>query len=209
MNPLGKKIIAVAACASVLLLAYYGSCLPLRKSQTFIGAMRRMATFRSFSDFTEAFSGPLNMPSPIGQEELVRNVANHVLGFVERNRDRPELVRAFVDYVEAYFEPIIARGRGMSFEQNLYLLGILNEFAFVQTKEARYFAAAKRYYGLGRELGPKRPQTLYGMFDIYRMENNAAGAREVGEQILEQWPDDERTRAALAEFLAKFPSPPQ
>jgi hypothetical protein len=91
----------------------------------------------------------------------------------------------------------------MSFGQNLYLLGALNEVALVKTRDPKYLVAAKRYFLMGLERGPKRPQFLYGMFDVYRAEGDVVKTQEIANQILAQWPTDERTRQALAEFLER------
>lgn len=202
MNPIAKKIIGISATVFILLLAYYGTYLPLRKSQAFIGALRSLNSVRSLADFERAVSVPLDMPSPIGQEELVRNASNIVLNLIQQN-DRPELVSELVNYIGSYYRPIIDRGRGMSFEQNIYILGALNEMAYIKTKQAKFLEAAKDYFDKGLKLGPKRPQFLYGLFDIYRMEGNVSGAKTVAEQILRQWPNDEKTRSSLADFLSK------
>ncbi len=208
-NPLIKKIIAAAAVIFILYIAYYGSFLPLRKSQTFIKTLKGLQTIRSYEEFEKAFSVPINMPSPIGQEELVRNTSNIVLNLLQRGGGNPELAAALVDFLERYFNPILERGRGMSFEQNLYILGAINELAFFQTNQVKYLLAAKNHYSQGLELGPRRPQFLYGMFDIYRIEGDIPQAKAIAERILGQWPNDTRTKDALAEFLAKSQAPVQ
>lgn len=207
MAPAIKKVVGIALALCILGIAYYGSYLPLKKSKAFIQTLRSLSTARSFGDFTKAMSIPLNIPSPIGQEELVRNLGNIVLGVVERSGSPPELIAGSIEYLESYYRPIIERGRGMSFSQNLYLLGVTNQLAFANTKQIKYFEAAKRYYEDGLRLGPGRPQFLYGVFDIYRTENNVPRAKQVGEQILSQWPQDERARRGLEDFLKTRSAP--
>jgi hypothetical protein len=208
-NPLIKKIIAAAAIIFILYIAYYGSFLPLRKSQAFIKTLKGLQTIHSYDEFEKAFSVPLDIPSPIGQEELVRNTNNIVLNLLQRGGGNPELVISLVDFIERYYKPILERGRGMSFEQNLYVLGAINELAFFQTKQTKYLLAAENHYSQGLELGPRRPQFLYGMFDIYRIEGNVPQAKAIADRILKQWPNDTRTRDALADFLAKSQAPAQ
>jgi hypothetical protein len=91
----------------------------------------------------------------------------------------------------------------MSFEQDMYVMGAMNEFAFVKTKDVKYLNAADYYYSKGLELGPKRPQFLYGMFDIYRIVGDVNNAEKIAGQILSQWPGDDKTRAAFNDFLNK------
>jgi hypothetical protein len=202
MNSALKKILAVLAAVFILSVAYYGSYLPLRKSQAFIDALRNLRSAKSLAEFEQTISTPLDMPSPIGQEELVRNSANVILGLVRQN-DKPEIIAEVVSYIENYYKPVIDRGVGMSFEQNLYILGAINEMAFVKTKDVKYFAAAKKYYSEGLGLGPKRPQFLYGMFDIYRIEGNVDGVKAIAGQILSQWPGDDSIKQGLSSFLSQ------
>ena len=112
-------------------------------------------------------------------------------------------MKSLSDYLTSYYDPIITYGRGMSFGQNLYLLGAINELAFVQTKQLVYLQAADTYYNKGHDLGPKRPQFLYGLFDIYRMEGNSDKVKATVDQILAQWPNDTKTRGAYEEYLKK------
>jgi len=202
MKPLIRKIIAVLAAAFILSVAYYGTYLPMRKSQIFISTLKGLRSAKTIEDLVRALSVPLDAPSPIGQEELVRNTSNIFLNLVQQN-DKPDVVSASINFVENHYRPIIDRGRGMSFEQNLYILGVINETAFIKTKEIRYLEAAKNYYIQGSRLGPKRPQFLYGLFDIYRAVGDVENTKKIGEQILSQWPDDERTSKGLSDFLGK------
>ena len=201
-NPVLKKIIGIVVPLFILWAAYYGTFSPLRKSQIFIDTLRGINSAHSLSDFEKAMSVPLDYRSPVGQEELVRNTANMVLGIVQQNSD-PKLIEEAVNYIENYYKPIIDRGHGMSFEQNLYILGAINEMAATKTSEVRYLEAAQKYYSKGLALGPKRPQFLFGLFDVYRMEGDVKNSIEIGQQIMNQWPTDTRTPAALDDFLAR------
>lgn len=203
MNNTAKKITALAAVALIAGIAAYGSYLPLRKAQNFIAALQSLqapATHAtSIQDLESRLSVPLDYPSPIGQEELVRNMANSILVFVQRGSDATstsELIR----YLHSYYDPIIARGVGMSFGQDIYLMGAINEIAFAHTGNPSYLGAAERYYAEGNGLGPNRPQTLYGLFDVYRAEGNVAGTEAVAQKILANWPADTGIRTAVAQF---------
>jgi hypothetical protein len=199
MKPWIKQAIAVAAAVFLLALAYYGSYLPFRKSQLFIAALRSLNAIRSLNDFKAAFDKPLKAPSPIGQEELVRNMGSTVINVIisTQNDDPKDLIAALVEYLEEYYRPIMERRNGMSFTQNLVVLAAANQEAFIRTGEPRYFEAAKRYYEEGLRRGPDRPQFLYGVFDMYRLERNAEGIKRIGERILKNWPTDDRVRNAI------------
>lgn len=194
-----RKIIAVLAILILILVAYYGSYLPLQKSRGFILAMRSLGPSPTLADFEKIFSRVLDTPSPIGQEELVRQVGSIVLNIVQQNND-PQAIKKVIALTDKYYEPIIRRNRGMSFSQNLYILGSINELAFLKTREPAYFNSAKNYFLKAVEFGPNRPQALYGAFDIFRLEGNIEGVKKTADKILEQWPSDEKTRALLAEF---------
>ena len=192
-----KKSIAAAVGVFFLLVAYYGSYLPLKKSLVFIAALRQADAITSFDEFAEVFSAPLEVPSPIGQEELVRNVGQNILGIVQQTDD-PRLIDAVHQLLDKYYAPIIAHGKGTNFAQNVFILGTINEVAYRKTGEARYLEAAERFYLKGLELSPARPQFLYALFALYGGLGRHDEARRIGEQILTQWPTDERTREALS-----------
>lgn len=194
-----KQSIAVLAALVILFIGYYGSYLPYRKSHAFIVTLGgRIGTLK---DLKQKFGEVLDMPSPIGHAELTRNFANTGFSVIEQVRESPEAIRSLMDYIETRYRPLIERGRGMSFLQDLFLLGTLNREAFARTGDVRYLEAAKKYYREGYAIGSTRPQFVYGLFDLYRMENNVPKVKEMAEQILRLWPTDEATRNALEEFL--------
>lgn len=203
MNEPHLKIFGVIAIGFLIFAAYYGSYLPMRKSQIFINSLRSIRSVSSLEEIEKIISVSLDRPSPVGQEELVRNFTNVALDLASRTDD-PTVVFQIMDFVEGYFGPIIKREKGMSFGQDLYLLGALNEVAFLKTKDQKYFERSKFYFEKGHELGPRRPQPLYGLLDIYRIEGNVQKVQETANQILSQWPDDERTKLVLADFLARI-----
>lgn len=197
-----KQTIAVAASLGILAVAVYGSYLPMRKAQMFIGTLQSFQTqpVNSLKDLEDRLSVPLDYPSPIGQEELVRNTANSVLSFVQRGTDATSTAE-LISYLRKYYDPIIARGKGMSFEQDLYLLGAINEVAYTKTGDRTYLQAAAQYYSEGVRLGPNRPQPLYGLFDVYRFAGDATDTVAVAQRILTLWPTDQNVKAGLAQAL--------
>jgi hypothetical protein len=198
MSTTFKQSAAVVASVLILVVAWYGNYLPLQKSQNFITATRNVENARTFDQFIATMSVPLDSGGPIGQEELVRNLTSVVLNVLRSPSGKDaRLTDAILKYVHKYYDPILARGRGMSFEQDLYLMGLANQIAFTQTKNEVYYNAALSYFLYGNKLGPQRPQTLYGLFDLYRLTNNKAGMQAVGAQILQLWPNDPTVRQIL------------
>jgi hypothetical protein len=198
-----KQMIAVILTAAILAVAWWGSYAPMRKAELFIATLQSLQTTpaSSLQDLETRLSAPLDYSSPVGQEELVRNMANNVLSFVQHSTDATTTSQ-LVNFLHHYYDPIIAQGKGMSFNQDLYLLGAIHETAFVQTRNPQYLFAAQQYYEAGLTLGPDRPQALYGIFDVYRFEGNVASATAVGEKILTLWPTDQNISQALAKLSA-------
>ncbi len=199
MSDAVRKTIALVASAALLGIAYYGSYLPLQKSEAFIAALRRAPTFQSLQDFQSTFNEVLAMPSPIGQEELVRNLSNMVLNVISANGQNLDLTSNMVQYIEGHFRPIMESGRGMSFTQNLYVLGNINQLAFIKTHDSRYLEAARQIYLAGYARGEKRPQFLYGLIDVYRLSGDANGILGVSGKVLALWPTDERVSQLVAD----------
>ncbi len=203
-----KGTIVIIVSAAILAIAAYGTYLPLAKSQVFIATLQSFQTQppSSLRDLEARLGAPLDYPSPIGQEELVRNTANSILGFLQRGPDATTTA-ALVGFLNTYYDPIIVRGRGMSFGQDVYLEGAVNEIAFAQTGNLAYAQDSIKYYSLGHELGPDRPQVLYGLFDMYRAIGDVANTKMIASEILANWPSDTRVAQSLAQFLSASSTP--
>jgi hypothetical protein len=202
MTQTTKQVIAVVISILVLGVAAYGSYLPMRKAQIFIATLQGLQSspVSSLNELQTRLAVPLDYPSPIGQEELVRNTANNILGFISQGAD-PTSTAVLVSFLANYYDPIIARGKGMSFGQDLYLMGAIEEMAFAHTGNPSYLLASQKYYEEGVELGPNRPQALYGLFDVYRAEGNMQSTTAIGEKILSNWPTDTSIAGSLQTFL--------
>lgn len=205
-NRSAKQLIAIVGSAFILAVAYYGSYLPYAKSSSFITAMRLLRDTRTLADFESTIREPLDIPSPVGQEELVRNTGSIVLNIIQSPGAQPNIVKEAVGFLREYFDPIIARKKGMSFGQNAYVLGLIHSAAFDRTHEVGYLQQAQQYYQLGVELGPNRPQSLYGLFGIYRAAGASAPALEIGTKIITLWPTDEKTKAIVEQIKALPPA---
>jgi hypothetical protein len=209
MSSTTKQIIAVILSILVVGVAVYGSYFPMRKAEIFIATLQGLQSqpVSTLNELESRLAIPLNYTSPIGQEELVRNTANNILGFISQGAD-PTSTAVLVSFLDSYYAPIIARGKGMSFGQDLYLMGAINETAYAHTGNQAYLAAAQKYYEEAVTLGPNRPQSLYGLFDVYRAEGNVASSTAVGEKILSNWPTDTSIAQALQSLLKATTSVP-
>jgi hypothetical protein len=173
----------------------------MRTAQMFITTLQGLQTQQgeatSLQDLENKLSVPLDYPSPIGQEELVRNMANSVLSFVQEGGGATS-TEELISYMNSYYDPILSQGKGMSFGQDLYLEGAINEIAFAETGDPTYLQAAQQWYLEGNQLGPNRPQPLYGLFDVYRAEGDTTDTIAVGTTILKNWPSDTSIQQAMA-----------
>jgi hypothetical protein len=200
-----QRVAAIIIIAAIFGVAAWGSYMPMRKAQMFIATLQGLQTKQgqatSLQDLENKLSTPLDYPAPIGQEELVRNMANSILSFVQQSTDASS-TGALIGYLNSYYDPILNAGKGMSFGQDLYLEGAINEIAFANTGSPTYLAAAQKWYTEGVALGPNRPQALYGLFDVYRAESNATGTIAVGTTILHNWPTDTNIQKAMVAYEA-------
>ena len=202
MSSAVKRLIAIIASVLLLGVAYYGSYLPMKKSQAFIKGMRAMGNIQTIGEFQALFTEILAIPSPIGQEELVRHLTSSVAPFLG-NEKNTAVVPTVVQFIEDQYRSIMGRGTGMSFTQNIFVLATMYQTAFVRTSDVRYLEAAQQNYLRGLELAPRRPQFLYGAFDVYRMAGDVQGVLDTKTNIMELWPDDERIGPAVDEFMRR------
>lgn len=202
MNTEIKRIIAIASALLVAVAIYWGSYLPYEKSIAFIEALRSVRDAKSLAEFENKLTPALDAASPIGQEEIVRNTASVVLSLVQSNGKQPEITKEVISFLRNYFDPIIEKEKGMSFLQDTYVLGLIHTTAYDQTGKKEYLEQARYYFELSQQLGPDRPQALYGLFGIYRVTGQKDKAIEVGEKIVRMWPTDARTTALLQQLKA-------
>ncbi len=197
-----KITIAVVISAIVIGVSFYGTYLPLRKSQVFINTLESFSTtpVSSIKDLEDRVAVPFDYSAPIGQEELVRNFAGNVLQFAQQAD--PTSTAELISFLNIYFKPILDRGKGMSFGQDLYLAGAINDVAYSRTGNPVFLADAFKYYLEGKALGPNRPQILYGLFDVYRAAGDVTNTKAIAQTILQNWPNDPRVGGDLQSFLA-------
>jgi tetratricopeptide (TPR) repeat protein len=202
MNQLPKQIIAISASFFILVMIFYGSYLPYKKSKTFISSLNTLSRtqIQNFEQFDKIVSSSLKINAPFGQEELIRQFLGIFPQFIIQN-ENPQVIDTLIKYIETQASPILDRGRGLSFNQDLYLATRLYLTAYEKTQDKKYLDQAKKYAELSYSLGPKRPQALYSLFNIYLLENNIEKAKEIGEKILTYWPEEESIRKEYENLL--------
>jgi hypothetical protein len=206
MDSTTKKIVAVFVSVLLFVIFIYGSYLPYHKSKLYIDGSRKAQTATTLVDFEAAIGPSLDATSPIGQNELVRNLGSMILTVVRNAGTNKDLAKAAIDYLNSYYKPIMDYGKGPSFSQDLYILGLINESAYLRTQDASYLTAAEGYYKEGYARGPKRPQFLYGLFDVDRFKGDEVASKQITEEILSYWPDDQTIKDQYQKFLEKVAS---
>ncbi len=191
-----KKVLAVIFSIFVFVVMYYGTYLPYNKSQLYIGFLQGLGDINSLVQLEKSADVALSAPSPVGQEELVRNFGNTALNILHQNPN-PQLSEAIVNFLMSYYAPIIENGRGINFTQNLLVVGTVYEIAGTNTKNSQYLDQAESYFKEGLALSPRRPQFLYNLFDLYLQEKKFADAQNIANQILTYWPGEPRIMAEL------------
>lgn len=191
-----KKVFAVIFSVFVLGIMYYGTYLPYNKSQLYISFLQNLNNINSLGQLESAASIPLDAPSPVGQEELVRNFSNVVVGLMNQNSN-PMLAEQLLNYMMSYYSPIIQSGRGINFAQNILIVGTAYQAAGTNAKNQDYLNQAENYFKEGLLLSPRRPQFLYSLFALYIQEKRFADAKDIMNQILTYWPNDPNVQKQL------------
>jgi hypothetical protein len=194
---------AVIGSLAIVGLMIYGSWLPYRKSQAYVTAARPAAD-KTLSDYLTLMDKAILAPSPIGKPELVRNLATTVASLMQETRIPNDVKKQMVAHLEEIYAPIIARGKGMSYGQDLYVLAVVNQRAFFALQDPAYFLAARRYAEEEYARDPKRPQTLYLLLTLYQMEGDKARVEEFAKTILSYWPDDKQVPVQVDAFLKRI-----
>lgn len=176
-----KKIVIVIITVLAALSIYFGSYLPLRKGRAYIGALRGMNTIRTVQDFKNIFSKPLDLYSPIGQEEIVKFLSNDLSGQFAKEGQPEEALRALINYIEPYM-----------FQNNVrHLLATARMYEAMWRHYNREddFKKAEEYYLKAYTIGPKLPPILFGMLNLYKNNGDTAKTQEIGAVIFNYWPD--------------------
>ena len=180
----------------------YGNYFPMKKSEAFISAMNSMqgGGIKTLNDFFRNMSVPLDIKSSVGEEEIVRQLMSISANLIQQN-DNSEVTNAIMEYTNIYTKPILERHKGLNFGQDLYLAGSLNLAAYQKTYDEKYLNAAKNYFEEFYAWAPNRPQPLYGLFDIYRIQNDKEKVKFFGDTIVKNWPNADDVKKVYEEFL--------
>ncbi|MBN2197935.1 hypothetical protein JW698_01960 [Candidatus Wolfebacteria bacterium] len=181
---LTKQILLLTLIVLVIWAIIFGSYLPLIKSRRFISALGSLSLIKTIEQFKTFFNRSLNFYSPIGDEEVTKFLVSDILSFVSDDNQSESGSRMLVDYIE----PRI-------FQDDVRHLLAMAQIYWILWEKYGYneadFEKAENYFKKAYVIGPKLPPVLYGMFDFYKAKGDVVTAKEIGEEILNYWPNDE------------------
>lgn len=202
MNPTIKKSIAFLFTVFILFLMYFGAYRPLKKSQLYIQAMVALQSgkIKSVKDFTDKFNSALKFYSPIGQDEVVSYYTGGILANVINQQANPQVVEVLIKDVEQWIEPIVKKGKGFGYSQNLYNFAMIYELAAEKLKSAEYLQKSVDLFYEGLKNSPNRKLFLKGLFSVCQLTGDNEKLKEIGEIILRFWPEDREIKEALGKL---------
>ena len=187
-----KQVIVVVAAGFIVYILYFGSFLPIRKSQKYIRARQTQIT--SLAQFDALYDGVLSYASPVGQDEIVSNYVSMLTEIIaeEKRKESPNetLIRHLVGKAEEWGEPIIERGVGFNFSQFIFNMANIYQGTMIAVPDRTYYQKGVELYRLGLEYSPDRQLFLYSLFDMYRFRGDNENARKIGERIVEVYKDE-------------------
>lgn len=184
-----KNIIVVVGIILAVLGVIFGAFLPLAKAKFYIGAFSRLQSVKTLEEFKKTFDVPLNFYSPVGQEEVVRFLANEILGKMIYAGQKEEISRDLILYVEPRVFPENSK--------HSLILATMYGRMFEIYGKGEYLEKAQENFQRLLALNPKSPQALHSLFVIYLRKGEFGKAKETGGTILRYWPEDERIKAIL------------
>ena len=185
-----KLIIITSLIIATLVAGIWGSVLPYRKAGLYSSLSGQISQGVTLEQFKDIFSFVLDAPSPIGRDEGVKMLMSRTIDVIAQTPNLPgEIVDELLRFNESYFEPILEAETGGNFAQTIMLAGALYQSAGIVAGNMSYFEKAKEYYEEGLRYSPRRPQFLYGLFDIYGALGDSDSAKRIGDEILKYWPD--------------------
>lgn len=178
----------ILASVIIILASYFliwGAVLPWNMAGNYIDALRSARQEKiSLDGFVDLFSGVLNYPSPVGQEEVVKFLSGDLKGMVA-NQEEP-VARALADFIDPYLFKTDVRHLLTRAEINYTLWKRFN-------KQEDFIKTAEAYQEAGK-IGTFLPQPLYGLYNIFLEGGQKDLAQRTGKEILRLWPTETRIK---------------
>lgn len=197
-----KEIISIFVIIIALVLIYTSAYLPYVKASLYIKALKEQTKATSVEEFITPMEKAFNFWSPVGQPEEIRffasNIASMLFSQKESTSSIPqEVAFALVDYTVKLLNSNPPGMKGLNYSQSLLLEASLLFTYGQRFNDFESLKKAEDLYKKGLELSPKRPQFLYGLLSIYLYENRKDDLKNVAQEILKYWPQDERVKQIL------------
>ena len=181
-NEIFKNFIIVGLIILAFLSIIFGSYLPLIKAQLFIDALGSVSQVKTVEEFEANFDKSFKYYSPVGDEEITKFLLNNIIQIVSQQNQSEAVDRKLTTYIEPYIFKNDVR----------HLLGgtQLYEILLTKYKHQEDIQKVESYIEVAYAIGPKLPPVLYNLLDIYRFTGQTQKAKQIGETILQYWPDD-------------------
>ena len=193
-----KQVIAVIVAATVVGAFYFGSYLPLRKSQMHIDAVLSLQSgkINTLEDFNNLFDPVLDFYSPVGQDEITQYYLGILANIINQQSDKT-VIDILARKAESRMAPILEKGKGFNFNQNLYTLGSIYKIVAIKFRDEGYYQKSVNIFQEGLKYSPNRLIFLRGLFDLYAAHGYNDKAREIGETILKYYPNEDTVKKLM------------
>lgn len=190
MNTSAKTTFLYLVCAAGILLAIlsvvYGSILPFMKARAYIRAVSSLGTIKSVQDMKATFDPAFELRSPVGGEELAKFTSNNLFGIVVNPSQGEAVARSVLDYIEPKMHQNNVR--------HLTIVGRMYFSLWMNYHKPEDLNKAEDYYLRAHDIGPRLPQPLYALFEIYHEKGDAVRMSQIGNTILSLWPEEKRIK---------------
>lgn len=175
----------IAGCILAVLGIVYGAILPMNRSQKYINGLQTLSSVKTTQEFKDKFRPSLEHPSPIGDEEIPKFLANDILNIVNQNKNE-DVRRDLISFIEPYMD----RGN----VRHLLVMAQMYIVVWQDSKKDADYAKAEEYLLEAKDIGPKLPPVLYTLINLYQAKGDKAKLKEVAQEILKYWPEDEQVK---------------
>lgn len=196
MSTTFKQLIATIIVITAIGMAYFGAYLPLRKGQMQIDAVINLQSgkVRNIDDLNGLFNPVLDFYSPIGQDELTQYYLGILINIINQQTEK-QVIDVLIKQAEGRMAPILEKGTGFSFNQNLYTFGSIYKIAALKFHDLDYYQKAINIFQMGLKYSPNRSIFLKGLFELYSAnKDDQTKALEIGKTILEYYPNETKVR---------------
>lgn len=198
-----RRLAAVTLGILMLLTLYIGVWLPYVKGRQVIFSYRMFGVARDpqtlltapqrFSVIEEAYVPAFLSWAPWGEDELVKVATDSFFDLIQGldKRSAPAALK-LANIVEGINRPLLLRGKGSGFMQALSRLAVFEHAVWYLTGDMAFARTSEEHFRRCLLESPRRPQCLYGLFNLLRQEGRTSEALAVGKEILGYWPSDEQ-----------------